>query len=313
MPQAHNTGRIQDEDRRDLLKTLGIVGTVAVGSATLSDLQSVTSPTESEELAPVGQAIQSEMGGAIDSDLIATQQAELRSAAADLDTVVERGFPTEGPRHEFGPIAEAGRPIYDHLGDVGFFESTTEILPHFNSQFLQNTIATFASSEPLTTTLEETGVNEGAGVDLLAEVVVNSEALRQKHWVATDSITREEVEIGEYIPPMTMGAAGGALLWLEDLDKHLWQKRVILSDQILTDAVWHGKSMAAGFYLMSEGARIIGAEEAMLSESELGALLSTGFAVQAISQGLLPQDVYWVTEEMRDWDSSEFMIEHIEQ
>jgi hypothetical protein len=74
---------------------------------------------------------------------------------------------------------------------------------------------------------------------------------------------------------------------------------VLFTDEILEQAVWHGQSMAAGLQLMNEGARAIATGGAEYGERELTALLSTGFAVQTISQNLLPEDVYWITEEMR--------------
>jgi len=98
---------------------------------------------------------------------------------------------------------------------------------------------------------------------------------------------------------MTKAAAFGVLAWLNDLDEHLWQKQVLLTDDIYADAVWHARSMAAGLQLVSEGAAAVADGDGRFSDEELSALLTTGFAVQAIAQNRLPEDVYWVTEEMR--------------
>lgn len=299
MAYNSNEHKIPDEDRREFLKVLGISGTVAAGGATLQEVQRATSAETTTELAPIGRSIQADLAGSIDASLLASQQAELADAASALTVAVENGLPEESPREEFGSVAAAGRPVYDHLTDVGFFESTTEHLPAFSPAYLEGAIQEFVGSDALAGPLEEFGFSGEEGVDLLATVVANGEELSDHHWVATDEIPRETIEFGEHIPPMTMGAAGGALLWLEDLDLHLWQKHTILTQDILEDAVWHGRSMAAGFHLMSEGAKVLAENNGELSESELGALLSIGFAVQAIAQGLLPQDVYWVTDDMR--------------
>lgn len=298
MVNQHTT--IDDEQRRDVLKALGITGAIAAGGVTLEEAQEAMSAEASEELAPVGQAIQAELGGNLDAGLIAGQQAALTEAASALPAAAEQGLPEDEPREDFERIASAGWPVYEHLTEVGFFESTTEHLPEFTPETLTESVRTFVGSEALARPLEGMDFTDEKGVDLVSTVVANAQQLSDHHWVATEEIPRAQIEFGEAIPPMTMGAAGGVLLWLDDLDLHLWQNEVLLTEDILADATWYGQSMAAGFQLMSEGARVIAEDSGALSDSELGALLSTGFAVQAISQGLLPQDVYWVTEEMRD-------------
>ena len=290
---------VTDEDRREFLKALGVAGGVAASGATLDELRSAMATAGTDEFASIGHAIQADLSGELDASLIANKQTTLAETASALPVAIEKGFPENEPRGEFASVAEAGRTIYEHVKNVGFFESTTQRLPEFNPEYLQSAVQAFLGSDALAGTLEEFGFTNEAGFDLLTTVIANGEELSDHHWVATDKIPREMIEAGESIPPMTMGAAGGALLWLEDIDQHLWTKKVILTETILEDAVWHGQSMAAGLYLMAEGAKAIAEDADALSDGELGALLSTGFAVQAIAQGLLPQDVYWVTEEMR--------------
>lgn len=300
MAQGYRRQYVSDEDRRAFLKALGVAGTVAAGGATLDEVQSAMTTGAADELAPIGQAIAADLEGALDGTLLGARQEEIAAATAELPRVAEQEFSgiAGEPTTEFAAVAEAGRPVYDHLAAVGFFESTTEQLPRLNPEFLDSVVGTFAGSEALTGILDTFGFAGTTGVDLLAEIVANAEELRDYHWVATDELPREKFEFGEHIPPMTMGAAGGSLLWLEDLDYQLWRQSVLVTDEIVQQAIWHGQSMAAGFYLMTEGAKAI-AEGSALTDEELGALLSTGFAVQAIGQGLLPQDVYWITDEMR--------------
>lgn len=310
MAQEYRQQYVSDEDRRAFLKALGVAGTVAAGGATLDEVQSATTAGTADELAPIGQAIAAELEGALDGALLGTRQERIAATAAELPHVAEREFSgrESAPGTEFAAVAEAARPVYDHLTEVGFFESTTQHLPRMNPEFLDSAVATFAGSEALIDALDAFGFAGTTGLDLLAEVVANAEELRDYHWVATDQLDREQFEFGEFIPPMTMGAAGGSLLWLEDLDHQLWRQSVLVTEEIAQKAVWHGQSMAAGLYLMTEGAKAV-AEGSALAEEELGALLSTGFAAQAIAQGLLPQDVYWITDEMRG--ESDFELETI--
>lgn len=302
MVNDYSTGNVSSEDRRDFLKALGLTGAVAAGGVTLDEVHSkVATGTGAEELAPVGQAIQADLTGTVDAQLIANQQAALTAAANELPASLERGLPgeTEGPREEFAALAEAGQPVYNHLKEVGFYASAAEHLPEFNLETLGTALETFVASEQLVGTVDGFGLGDEQGVDLLATVIGNAEELQNVHWVATEELPGEALSAGEAFPTAPQAAAGGVLLWLDDIDLHLYQKAVLLTDQIHSDAVWHAQSMAAGFQLMSEGAKAIGEESGSLSESELGALLTTSFAVQATSQGLLPQDVYWITEQMR--------------
>lgn len=296
---TENTGRrISDEDRREFLKVLGLGGAVAVGSASLSDVQTAVTAGESTQLAQVGNDIRSELTGTLDASVVADGQAELASAVGGLSAAAEQGLPAE-QRSEFTAIAAAGQPIYDHLETTGFFESTDQHLPAFEPGYLESALSTFVASEALTEPLASMGLTGGAGVDLLSEVVANAEELNTYHWVASEEIPREQVQFGEKIPAMTKAASFGVLAWLDDLDEHLWQKQVLLTDDIYADAVWHARSMAAGLQLVSEGAAAVAAGDGRFSDEELSALLTTGFAVQAIAQNLLPTDVYWITEEMR--------------
>lgn len=294
-----NAEYITDEERREFLKALGVGGAVAAGGVGLTEVRNSMTASESAGLSAVGEAIRADLAGTMDAELMASQQATVASATSELSGVVERGLPADQPRHEFAAVEEAARPIFDHLTEAGFFEVTTEHLPAFEPSYLESAVSSFVGTEALAEPLSGMGLGEGAGVDMLSEVIANAEELGERHWVATDEIPRAEIEFGEYIPSMTRGAAGGALLWLKDLDHHLWSHQVVLTEEILADATWHGQSMAAGFQLMAEGAKTIAADGDVLADDELTALLSTGFAVQAIAQGLLPQDAYWVSEEMR--------------
>lgn len=308
MGNPYKSNQVTEEDRRDFLKALGISGATAAGSITLSEARDVLGSSSTEELATIGQAIQADLSESLNAEQLANKQAAFAAEASALPAVIESGVPEVEQRNDFAPVAEAGQPIFEQLSNAGFFESTTQHLPEITPEYLETTIKSFVGSSTLTEYLSDIGLSDEAGADLVATVVANAEQLSTHHWVATDEIPREAIEYGELIPPMTQAAAEGVLLWLQDLDQHLWQKQVLLDEERLQDAVWHGHSMSVGFHLMTEGARQIAAESGELSNGDLGALLSTGFAVQAISQNLLAQDAYWITEEMRAQKSHDVKV-----
>ena len=297
---AHETTRhVNDEERREFLKALGVTGAAAAGSITIEEVRNGVSAEGTTDLAPIGQAIQSDLAGNLNSSLLTSQQTALASAAGALPATIKRGLPMDAPREEFQSVADEGRPVYDHLLKTGFFESTTEHLPEFTPAFIEQSLGRFVESASLASPLEALGFTDEELVELVATVGAHRERLGDRHWIATDELPRAQMEIGEHIPPMTQGAAGGVLLWLEDLDHHLWQQQVLLTEDHLADAVWDARAMAAGFQLMAKSAKHIAQGTGTLTDEELTALLSSGFALQTVAQNLLPQDAYWVTEEER--------------
>lgn len=297
---TNRTRHIDNEERREFLKALGVTGAAAAGSVTFDEMQAaVSTATTTTDLAPIGQAIQSDLAGSLDTTLLTSQQPTFATAVSELPAALDRGFPEDAPRDEFHAVADAGQPLYDHLVNVGFFESTTTHLPAFDAAYIEDSVQTAINTDAFATALADLGLSETDLVDLVTTVGTHRQRIGERHWVQTDELPRTDMEIGEFVAPMTQNAAGGVLLWLADLDEHLWSHQVILTEDILADAVWEARAMAAGFHLMTEGARVIADEESTVSEDELGALLSSGFALQAIAQNLLPEDVYWVTEEMR--------------
>lgn len=287
-----------DDERREFLKALGVGGTVAVGSATLDDVRSAVTTSVTTDLATTGEQLRADLAGALNADLLATHQDQLTTHASTLPGVPDTGLPQHGPRTDFLAVAEATRPVYTHLINTGFFEATTTHLPEFTSDYLIDSVQAFVGSDRLAAPLQDLNLADGEGVDLVATVVGYADQLTH-HWIPTDEITREHFTDIEYVPPMTQAAAGGVLLWLEDLDDHLWRNSQLLTEDILGDAAWYGHTMAAGLQLMTEGAKVIAEDDRSIGDDELTALLSTGFAVQTISQHLLPEDVYWVSDAMR--------------
>ena len=299
MGNYNRVSPVSDEDRRAFLKALGVSGAVAAGSTTLSEVRRAMETSSTSELASIGESLRNDVTG-LDANQLATHQQGFTAAAASLIEASERGIPTgDAPRDEFRQVAAAGEPIFEHLDNTGFFENTTKKLPEFSSDFLHKASRAFVGMASVTSAFDDVGFAEGEAADLVATVVSNAEYISDYHWVATDELPREEMEIGEFIPTMTKATAYGGIRWLHAVDEHLWKFKPLITQNILTDAVWHSQSVAAGFHLMSEGARIIGANDASVSDEALAALLSTGFALQAISQNRLWQSVFLIEEGQR--------------
>ena len=302
---------VTDEQRRDFLKALGITGAVGVGSLTLGDARkrmTVNAGQElSEYLADIGAGVRSKLSGSdqLNAEFISSQQMAMTKAGTAMPEIAEKSQPVVGnaaPEEAFKPVFDAGWPLYEHFLDMGFFESTSAFLPRYTPEFLQSVIPKFVESESLALPLEDLGLTGTAGADMIATVAGNAEELSTHHWIATDEINHEVFEGSEYIPTTTQGVAGGALLWLESIDHHLWTHAALLTDEIHQAAIWHGQALTGGLQLMTEAALEAGGEKTRgdpISDDDLGALITMAFAVQAITSGLLPSDVYWITEEMR--------------
>lgn len=304
----HEKRTLTDEERRDFLKVLGVTGAVAAGSATLDEVRRElraegTAASEKGTTAEeAGEAIATDVSKALDGELLAAGQQSLSAAAGSVAAALEAGVPVEAtePRDDFSPVAQTGYPVYEHLLDAGFFESATRHLPAFTPEYVESSVRRFVTGETLAQPLAALGFSEREMVDLLATAVNHRERLGDRHWLSADVLGRENVEVvAEHVPPMTQAAMGGVLLWAADLDEHLWHNALLISDEILADAVWHTRTMAAGFALVVEGAGRIATDPNAGGDGAIAALLASGFALQTIGQSLLPQDVYWITDEMR--------------
>ena len=304
----HEKRAVTDKERRDFLKVLGMTGAIAAGSATLGEVrrelgaEGKAASAKGTTAEGAGEAIAADVSEALDGELLASGQQSLSVAAGSVPAAVDAGVPIEAtePRDDFHPIARTGYPAYEHLVNAGFFESATQHLPAFTPEYVESSVRRFVTGETLARPLAELGFSEREMVDLLATVMNHRERLGDRHWLSANVLGRENVEvIAEHVPPMTQAAMGGVLLWAADLDEHLWHNALLISDEILANAVWHARTMAAGFALVIEGAGRIATDPNAGGDGALAALLASGFALQTIGQSLLPQDVYWITDEMR--------------
>ena len=304
MAQYGQAEHVTDEERRDFLKAIGIAGAFTAGGVSLNELRGAVSAGAAEELAPIGQAIKADLTGSLNGSFIAEQQAAFASAVAAAPEAVESGSAFLPESNAFGAIAEEGWPVYEHLAEVGFFESTAEHMPAFNPQVLTESAQAFVGAEALVAPLEELGLSSQASVDLVVPTVNEAEKLSHFHWIASGGFP-EDHYMSDTLPPITERAAGGVLLWFQNLDQHLYNKQILITDEILQNGLWDVQGMAAGFHLMAEGATAIADDSGRFSDGELAALFTTSIALQEIAQRLLPVHMHWITEEMRAPDNVE--------
>jgi hypothetical protein len=187
--------------------------------------------------------------------------------------------------------------MYDHLVDVGFFESVDENAPRFSAEHIRNTGHGLIQAEPLTSELEAAGFGEQEQLGLMANVVNSDKELAR--WVPTREIPYDvEFEV-DFVPPLHQRAAGGALLWIRTMDVHLWQKEILITEEILDDGYWDIKGMLGGLYLLALAAHEIATEERSLSDGQLMAALTGSAAIMITKQQDVCHDVFYITEEMR--------------
>jgi hypothetical protein len=295
-----NRPQVTTEDQRELVKNLGVRQTATSNRPTLTELKEAIDAETDPEFASMGEAIRNDLSGELDEGLI---DEELPNMAAQLERLPEIrsvGIPEgeQEPEELYRELVEPGWRVYEHLVDVGFFESVEANLPRFTPEHIEHTAHELIGAEPLTATLGEIGFNEHEQTVLTMNVVNNNTRLAQ--WVPTKDIP-EGVEFDvSNVPPLHQRAMGGALLWIDDLDIHLWQKQVLITEEILDDGFWHMKAMLGGLYVMAMAAREVAAgDEGSLTDAQVTAALTASAAVLIINQDEILKDMFWITEEMR--------------
>lgn len=291
-----NRPQVSVEDHDRLARNLGI------GSSgeelTIDELRGAIDASDGRELASMGEAVREDLDGELDAELIDRELSELATQIRRLPEVREAGIPdgeTE-PEVLYRELVAPGWRIYDHLVEAGFFESAEATLPRFTPDHIERTAHGLIQAEPLTDALEECGFDEREQTVLVMNVVNNNNRLAR--WTPAKDIP-DEVEFNvEDVPPLQQRAMGGTLLWVKNLDIHLWQKKILITDEILDDGYWDVKAMLGGLYVMAMAAREI-AEGGSLSDEQLAAALSASTAIMITNQEEIVKDMFWITEEMR--------------
>ncbi len=294
-----NTPHVTDEGQQRLAETLG-VGAAATENRSLTDLGEEIEASSDAEFATVGDAIRSDLEGELDADLLASQLEALAAQIRRLPEVREAGIP-EGetePERLYRDLIDPAWRVYDHLLEAGFFGSVDENIPRFTADTISDTAREVVRADPLTAELAETGFDDEELTALVTGVVNNDRRLSR--WVPTSEIP-DTVEFDvEDVPPLHQRAMGGALLWIKNMDVHLWQKSVLITDGVLDDACWDVKAMLGGLYLLTRAAlEVAEPDRESLTNSQLTAALTASAAIAIVNQEAICQDAFRITDEMR--------------
>lgn len=288
------------EDRRELATTLGVSEDTSIESLTVSEIREEMDAETDPAFASMGESIRSDLTGKLDADLLSAELSNTMKQINRLPEVRKEGIPDgrQEPEKLYRELIEPSWRIYDHLVDIGFFESIETNLPRFTPEHIEHTANELIQTEPLTTALTECGFDEHEKTVLMMNVVNNNTRLAR--WVPTKEIPKGVEFNVNHVAPLHQRAAGGALLWIDALDVHLWQKRVLITDDILDDGHWHIKAMLGGLYLMTAAAREIATgEDSSLTDAQLTAALTASAAMMIVNQEEIRNDMFWITEEMR--------------
>ncbi|SIR72390.1 hypothetical protein [Natronorubrum thiooxidans] len=281
-------------DRRSLAATLG-VDTAGDEAVTWDRLAGTVEPVADSTFASRGEAIRADLAGKLDVELLERERRALWTELERLADVRAAGVPDE-PGELYDEVAAPGWRLYDHFLEIGFFESLDENLPRFTADHIEATARELILAAPLSSALDDVGFEEPEKLALLSTVANNTERLAR--WVPSNQIP-DGVEFDTTnVPPLHQRAMGGALLWIDGLDRHLWQNEVLVTDDILDDAARHVKAMLGGLFVSTTAIHDLATDETFTDE-QLTAALTAGTAVQIVSQEELLHDVFYITDDMR--------------
>ena len=291
--------QITIDGRDELTDALGISRSDVGERPTLSELRQTVETETDPEFASMGEAIRDDMSGALDADLHASELSAFEEQIARLPEVRDAGIPAgaEEPEALYREIVQPAWRLYDHLVEAGFFESLEERLPRFTPEHIEQTAHELVRLDALSEELDGLGFDEREKTVLVMNVVNNNTRLAR--WVPTKEIPSDVEFDVEHVPPLHKRAMGGALLWVNSMDVHLWQKEVLVTEEILDDGYWDVKAMLAGVDLIARAALDV-AEDGPMSDSQLVAALTGGAAIAIVNQEEICKDVYWITEEKRN-------------
>jgi len=285
---------VDERDRRNFLKVLGITGSVGAASElSLADLRGAVGAESAEQLATMGEAIRADLAGGLDASRLDAAVGGIEVAAATLPELRAAGFPDE-PASAYAELTDPAWDAYHHLGEVGLFGSAERHLPEFTPEHVRATAAELVRAEPAIAALAEVGFDERERTAVVVDAVTENHRLGQ--WVSTASLPADpEGYDPSNVAPLHQRALGGALLWIDELDHHLWQREAVLTEAHLDRTAWDVKRMLGGAYLLVTAAADL-AGPAELSDSQLTAAIAGGSAVAIRGQEALAEDVFRVSD-----------------
>ncbi|WP_306061435.1 hypothetical protein [Natronococcus wangiae] len=293
-----NSAPITTDAQRQLARTFGVDQVSDDDQLTIGRLRAAIDAETRPKFASIGESIRSDLTGKLDVELLEDDVENLSTQIKRLPKVREQGIPNGETEPEvlYRELVEPGWRVYDHLVDVGFFESLEANLPRFTPDHIEGTAHELIGADVLSDELDMLGFDEHERLALVMDVVNNNTRLAR--WVPTKDIP-DGVEFGvEHVPPLHQRAAGGVLLWINALDIHLWHNRILITDEILDDGYWDIKAMLGGLYLMAKSALEV-ARDDELTNSQLTAAITAGAAIMIVNQEEICKHMFWITEEMR--------------
>ncbi|AGB32703.1 hypothetical protein Natpe_2906 [Natrinema pellirubrum DSM 15624] len=294
MAQISTAANMTAAEQRDLAAVLG-VDDPSDGAVTWAGLAGQIEPRSDSSFASRGEAIRADLDGRLERDRLERERANIADAIGRVPAVRDGGVP-DGMDGPYTALAAPGWRLYDHLLEAGFFESLDENLPRFTAGHIETTVRELVLAEPLSSALDGVGFDEAEKTALLTDVANNSERLAR--WVPSNQIPDGVEFETATVPPLHQRAMGGALLWIRGLDRHLSQYGVLLTDEILDDAVRYTKAMLGGLFVTATAAcDLVG--DRRLTDEQLTAAFTAGSAVQIVAQEELCHSVFYITDEMR--------------
>ena len=286
-------------DRSQLMKKLEIDQPARGETPSLPELGEATDTVPRTDIAARGEAIRTDHTDELDVELLEHELAALEEQIARLPAIRERGIPsgTEAPEELYRELIAPAWTVYDHLVEVGVFEGFESSMPRFTAEHIRDTAHQLLGTSLLTETLADNGFDEDEQTALLLNVAMND--TRLSRWVPVRDIPAGVEFNVDYVPPLYQRAMGGALLWVNALDRHLWQKRILLTDDHLDSAIWHTKAILGGLYLMISAIRDLASDDADFTDAQSTAALLGGAAILIVNQEDMMANVFWITEEER--------------
>lgn len=293
-----NAPPLTSDDQDALLEDLDIDGSAVGDTATLSDFRGAVDADQNAEFASIGEAIRDDLEDDLDADLIAAGLEEFVEQIDRLPEIREAGIPDGEMEAEelYRGLTDPAWRVYAHLYDVGFFDALDYHLPRFTEEHIDRTAHELLGAESLGVDLSNVGFTDHEQTVLLTDILNNK--LRLSRWVPTREIP-DGVEFDvDHVPPLYMRAMGGVLVWVDGLDRHLWQNNVLITETMLDDGCWDVKAMFGGVFLFLRAALDI-ADGGELTDSELSTALLSGAAIAIVNQEAIAGDVFRITDEMR--------------
>lgn len=291
-----NRTDLPDGDRRAFLRALGVGGAAAAGGVTFDELRAAVDAERSGSFAAMGESIRSDLSGRLDPSLLGDELSNVAAGIERLPALAAAGTLDE-PGDVYHELAAPAWTVYDHLAATGFFGSAEENLPRFSEEHVAASARRIVHARAVEAALSDAGFGDEEMVALVSNVVTN--AGRLSSWVPTSDLPRDATGFDPaHVAPLHQRAIGGALLWIDELDQHLWQRRRLITDEMVAAGLDDVKVMLGGTYLVARAAHdVAGPNE--LSDGALAATLTAGAALAIVGQEDVAADLFRITDGMR--------------